>query len=292
MKFSFPKSAFLAGLVIMMAVAASGCGFVNGIRAKSEVNEGARLYRSGDFAEAQGHFARALELDPDQRNAQLFLARSIDKQFRPPVETDAQRARVNDAIAAYERVLTQESSGDAERDATARDEAHKAIIRLLGALNNEGRQVELLTRRSEDENIARPMRSWDLTFLAGKDWRCANEVVDANKQTVQRDNRQVISYTRPQDPAQFDRAMECARRGIERVNRAVEYDQNSVAAWAVKANLLLVMSRLSEMEGNAQQRAQFDTQYEQAREESSRLQQEARRRRQEEQERARRERDS
>ncbi len=283
MKFSSAKHAVLACLAVAAAVAASGCGPINGIRAKSELNEGARLYRSGDFDDAQRHFERALELDPDQRNAQLFLARSIDKQFRPPVSDDQARARVNQAIAAYQRVLEQGAGDNAEREIAQRDEAHRAIIRLLGALENEPRQMQMLEARSRDESVPRPMRSWDLTYLAGKDWACANRVIDANKQTVTRENRQIISYTRPQDPAQFSSAMECARRGLERVNQAVEFDQNSVAAWAVKANLLLALSRLSEMEGNAEQRAQFDSQYEQARETSSRLQDEARQRRQAEQ---------
>ncbi len=52
MKFSSPKTTLLACLVIAAAVTTSGCGVVNGIRAKSELNEGARLYRSGDFDEA------------------------------------------------------------------------------------------------------------------------------------------------------------------------------------------------------------------------------------------------
>lgn len=279
MKFSSAKTALLASLVIVAAFATSGCGLINGIRAKSELNEGARLYRSGDFAEAQQRFARALELDPDQRNAQLFLARSIDKQFRPPVSDDQARARVTEAIAAYQRVLEQTPSGNAERDTAQRDEAHRAIIRLLGALENRDRQMQMLEARSRDENVPRPMRSWDLTYLAGRDWTCANEVIDANKQTVTRDDRPVISYTRPEDPAQFNRAAECARRGLERVNQAVDFDQNSVAAWAVKANLLLAMSRLAEMEGDAARRAQFDTEYTQARDTSARLQDESRQRR-------------
>ena len=284
MKFSSAKTALLVCLVFAAAAATSGCGIVNGIRAKNEINEGARLYRSGDFAEAQQRFARALELDPEQRNAQLFLARSIDKQFRPPVSDDQARARVNEAIAAYQRVLEQPAGDNPEREMQARDEAHRAIIRLLGALENqEPRRMQMLEARARDESIPRPMRSWDLTYLAGKDWSCANTVIDANKQTVTRDNRPVISYTRPQDPTQFSQAMECAQRGLERVNQAVEFDQSSVAAWAVKANLLLAMSRLAEMEGNAERRAQFDTQYEQARETSARLQEEARQRRLQEQ---------
>lgn len=283
MKFSSAKTALLASLVIAAAFATSGCGLINGIRAKSELNEGARLYRSGDFAEAQQRFARALELDPDQRNAQLFLARSIDKQFRPPVSNDQARARVTEAIAAYQRVLEQTPSGNAERDTAQRDEAHRAIIRLLGALENRDRQMQMLEARAGDENIPRPMRSWDLTYLAGRDWTCANEVIDANKQTVTRDDRPVISYTRPEDPAQFNRASECARRGLGRVNQAVDFDQNSVAAWAVKANLLLAMSRLAEMEGNADRRAQFDNEYTQARDTSARLQDESRQRRLEQQ---------
>ncbi len=42
--------------------------------ANKELNEGAAAYKAGNFAEAQRHFEKALQLDPSHKNAQLFEA--------------------------------------------------------------------------------------------------------------------------------------------------------------------------------------------------------------------------
>ncbi|MGH9943562.1 MAG: tetratricopeptide repeat protein, partial [Pyrinomonadaceae bacterium] len=67
MKLSQARVAF--ALLALTVATTSGCGVVNSLRAKSALNDGARAYKAGDFDEAEQHFRRALELNPNQKNA-------------------------------------------------------------------------------------------------------------------------------------------------------------------------------------------------------------------------------
>jgi len=67
------------GIVIVLAVlvaTSSGCGVINRIRAKNQLNEAAKAYREGHFPEAEDHSRRAAELDPSNKTAPMFIARS------------------------------------------------------------------------------------------------------------------------------------------------------------------------------------------------------------------------
>ena len=59
----------IAIALAILVVTTSGCGLVNRIRAKNELNEAARAYREGNFTEAEQYSRRALELDPDSKTA-------------------------------------------------------------------------------------------------------------------------------------------------------------------------------------------------------------------------------
>ena len=76
----------LLALVVLAAVAIlicslSGCGLVNKLRAKNNLNEGVRNFNSGKYDIAQDRFQDAMELDPDSANAQLFYARAVNARF-------------------------------------------------------------------------------------------------------------------------------------------------------------------------------------------------------------------
>src|ERR1043166_5419732 len=77
----------LAVLVAILVAMSSGCGVVNRIRAKNQLNEAARSYREGKFPEAEQHSRQAAELDPDNKTAPMFIARTIHAQYRPGVQT-------------------------------------------------------------------------------------------------------------------------------------------------------------------------------------------------------------
>ena len=69
MKLSQARIAIALAVVIATS---SGCGVINRIRAKNELNEAARTYNEGHFVEAEQHARRALELDPNNKTGPLF----------------------------------------------------------------------------------------------------------------------------------------------------------------------------------------------------------------------------
>src|SRR5215510_9216500 len=91
-------------LAILVAIS-SGCGVVNRIRAKNQLNEAARAFREGRFVEAEQHSRQAAEFDPNNKTAPMFIARTIHAQYRPGVQSPDNVAKAQEAIAAYQEIL-------------------------------------------------------------------------------------------------------------------------------------------------------------------------------------------
>ena len=77
----------IALVVAVLVATTSGCGVVNRIRAKNQLNEAARAYREGHFDEAEQHSREAARLDPNNKTAPMFVARTIHAQYRRGVQT-------------------------------------------------------------------------------------------------------------------------------------------------------------------------------------------------------------
>lgn len=247
----------IAFLLLIVVQTASGCGFINNIRAKQEVNDGARAYKAGDFKEAEAHFESALALDPSQENAPIFRARAIQRQYRAGVSTPENQAVADRAIGAYEDLLRRDPSNE---------EAYNAIVQLYGSMKQEDKQREYLQRTANDQQAPGAKRAIAYAFLAGKQWRCSSDITEQaeNMQSVERDNKTFKEYKKPADEAEFQRARQCSNEGLSLADQAVTLDPNNYAAWAVKANLLLEMSKMAQMEKKPDEKANFDRQYEEA----------------------------
>ncbi|MGI9107968.1 MAG: hypothetical protein ACR2G4_17185 [Pyrinomonadaceae bacterium] len=252
-------------LVILSAVVTStGCGMINSIRAKNQLNEGARAYKAGKFAEAQQHFEESLRVNPEQRNAKFFIARSIHAQYRPGVEDPKNVEKARQAISAYEEVLKSQQEND---------EAYNAIIYLFNSLKDDQQARKWLMARAEMGTIPEAKRSQAYTLMASKEWNCSYTITEQkdNKQTVMKENRALIQYKKPKDQADFDRAMKCVNDGMILANKAVELDSNSEQAWSYKTNLLLELVKLAEMEGNNDKKAEYQKQADAAQQKTSQL---------------------
>ncbi|HVF56095.1 MAG TPA: tetratricopeptide repeat protein [Pyrinomonadaceae bacterium] len=255
-------------LLTFVLATSVGCGLVNRIRAKNALNEGARAYKDGRFAEATDKFRYAYELDPSQKNAPLFIARSIQQQYKPGVEAPENVAKGNEAIEAYQQVLANDPNNE---------DAYNAIVFIYRQMRNEDKEREMLMQRAGLESAPPEKRAIAYTVLASKQWNCAYEVTEQkeNKETVQRPDAVIVRYKKPQNQADFDKAVTCAREGLNLVTQAIKLDPNNPNAWSYKANLLREMSKLAEMDGNAQQKTDFDKQYDEALERHKTLSEEA-----------------
>jgi len=246
----------IAIVLAVLVVTSSGCGIVNRIRAKNELNEAARTYREGHFDEAEQHSRRALELDPNSKTAPSFIARTIHAQYRPGVQSPENVAKANEAIQAYQQILQKDPKNE---------EAYKAIAYLYGATKEEDKLRSWISARANDGSVDAEKRAEAYIVLASKDWDCSFKITElpTNKgTTVNEGNRAVVSYKKPSDPKEFNNAQACVKRGLEEIENAIKLDPNSESAWSYKTNLLLEASKLAEMDGKMDQKTELDKQRE------------------------------
>jgi len=250
------------GIVIVLAIlvaTGSGCGVINRIRAKNQLNEAARAYREGRFEEAEGHSRRAAELDPDNKTAPMFIARTIHAQYRPGVTSPENIAKANEAIQAYQKILDKNPKDD---------EAYNAIAYLLGAIKEDAKLRQWITMRAASDSAEPEKRAKAYIVLASKDWDCSFKITElpTNKITTidPSNNKATVSYKKPGDQKEFDTAQMCVKQGLMEVENAIKFDPNNESAWSYKTNLLLEAAKLAEMEGNTERKADFQKQYEAA----------------------------
>jgi hypothetical protein len=262
MKLSHTRIAIVLAILV---VTTSGCGLINRVRAKNELNEAARSYREGNFAQAEQYSRRALALDPDSKTAPAFIARTIHAQYRPGVQTPENIAKANEAIAAYQEILAKDPKND---------EAYKAIAYLLGAIKEDDKLKAWISARATDNNLDGSKRSEAYVVLASKNWDCSFKITElpGNKTTtISSGNRATVSYKKPASQKDFETAQMCVKAGLEDAENAIKLDPNSEAAWSYKTNLLLEASKLAEMEGKTDQKAELDRQREAAQKRTNEL---------------------
>ena len=264
MKLSQTRIAIALAILVFTA---SGCGLINRIRAKNQLNEAARAYHEGQFEEAEGYSRRALELDPDSKSAPLFIARTLHAQYKPGVQAPENVAKANEAIQAYQKIL--------ERD-PKNEEAYKAIAYLYGSTKEDDKLRSWIVSRANDSSTDPAKRSEAYTILASKDWDCSYKITElpTNHTTaLEAGNRAKITYKKPAQQKDFDTAQACVKRGLEEAENAIKLDSNSESAWSYKTNLLIEASRLAEMDGKTDQKTQLEKQREEAQKRTSELSQ-------------------
>src|SRR6185436_3999738 len=259
-----PSQARIAIALAVIVVTASGCSVINRIRSKNELNEAARSYREGRYVEAEEHSRKALELDPDSKAAPLFIARTIHAQYRPGVAAPENIAKAREAIEAYRQILQNDPQNE---------EAYRAIAFLYERIKEDGKLREWIIARANDSGAEPEKRAEAYIVLASKDWNCSFQITDlpTNKITTVSEGKATVSYKKPKEQKDFDSAQMCVKRGLEEVENALKFDPNSEPGWSYKTNLLIEASKLAEMDGKTDQKAELDKQREAAQKRTDQL---------------------
>jgi tetratricopeptide (TPR) repeat protein len=231
---------------------------------KQELKEAARAYREGDFTVAQAHSERALLLDPQNKTAPMFVARTIHAQYKPGDFTPENIAKAREAIIAYQAILSR---------SPADDEAYKAVAYLYGAIKEDERLREWVFQRAGNVSIDNAKRAEAYTVLASRDWDCSFKITElpGHKVTTVKGDKASVSYRMPKAQAEFERAKECANRGLEMANMAITLTPEDESAWSYKTNILLELAKLAEMSGDVQYKRELLRQYEEALTETTRI---------------------
>src|SRR6185503_3864657 len=226
-------------ILAVLVATCSGCGVINRIRAKNQLNEAARAYREGRFPEAEQHSREAATLDPDNKTAPMFIARTIHAQYRPGVQSPDNIAKAQDAITAYQAILDKNPK---------EKEAYKAVAYLYGAIKEDDKLRKWIADRAANDQAEPETRAEAYVVLASKDWDCSFKITEqpAVKTTTidPCNNKATVSYKKPKDQKEFDQAQMCVKTGLSEAENAIKFDPNNESAWSYKTNLLLEASKL------------------------------------------------
>src|SRR5688500_11454705 len=214
MKFLTSLSITIALMAPLQAQTPAPVPSVAETQARQELNEAARAYREGNFAEAQAHSEKALLLDPQNKTAPTYVARTIHAQYKPGDLTPENVAKAQQAIIAYQRAL-ERSPND--------DESYKAVAYLYSAIKEDELHRQWILQRAGNVSFPAEKRTEAFVALASKDWDCSFKITElpSNKVTTVNGNKAHISYRMPKERVEFDQANECANRGLEMVNMAI-----------------------------------------------------------------------
>ena len=121
-------------------IALTGCAK---LKSRDQLNQGVKAYTNNKYPDAVRHFKEAVELDPSNQNAQLFLATSYMVQWIPGADSPDNQKNFDMAKQEFQRVLDKDpknslalasmasmafqsaSSGTPEQKAAALEEARK-----------------------------------------------------------------------------------------------------------------------------------------------------------------------
>ena len=90
-----------AGLVVFT----SGC---EKLQSRDQMNKGVQSYKALKYADAAKHFQQAVQLDPTNQNAQLYLATSYMTQWVPGVDSPDNKKNYDMAKQEFENILKKE----------------------------------------------------------------------------------------------------------------------------------------------------------------------------------------
>ena len=250
--------------IVLMAPVLAQTPSVAEAQAKQELIEAVRAYREGRFAESQAHSEKALQLDPQNKLAPFYVARTIHAQYKFGDFTPENVAKARQAIIAYQRVIDR---------VPADDEAYKAVAYLYGALKEEELQREWIFQRAGNVSLDNDKRAEAFVRLASKDWDCSFRITElpGNKVTTVKGNKAYVRYRMPKELVEFERAKECANHALEMASMAIILNPENESAWAYKTNIILELAKLAEMSGDVRQKRELHRQYEEALSETTKL---------------------
>lgn len=126
-------------LVLAVLVSFSGCKFADQLKARDTLNKGVADYTSKRYDEAVAKFQEAIELDPELKDAYLYLATAYRAEFVPFAQSPENLQKGQQAIDTFQKVLEMEptntnaiiSIAGIHRDRSEPDEAKEWFRKLM-----------------------------------------------------------------------------------------------------------------------------------------------------------------
>ena len=91
-----------AGLTALLLISTSGCAH---LVANDQINKGVAAFKNARYEEAEGHFQKAIQIDPGNPNPRLYLATTYASQVVPNLDTPDNKKVAQSALTGFQEVL-------------------------------------------------------------------------------------------------------------------------------------------------------------------------------------------
>jgi tetratricopeptide (TPR) repeat protein len=96
-----------AGLLTLMLCSATGC---KRLESNDKLNKGVAAFKNAKYEDATNFFQQAVDIDPDNPNAQVFLCTSYSSQLVPNLDTPENKTLATKALQCFHKVLDKDSN--------------------------------------------------------------------------------------------------------------------------------------------------------------------------------------
>jgi tetratricopeptide (TPR) repeat protein len=92
-------------VLAVLALSLASCQMVQKLQARDQLNKGVQSFKATKFDAAIDHFKKAIELDPELKDAELYLATGYAQQFLPHSPTEENQKIADLAVQTFQKVL-------------------------------------------------------------------------------------------------------------------------------------------------------------------------------------------
>jgi len=92
-------------VLVVLTLSLTSCQLVQKLQARDNLNKGVQAFKASKYDSAIDHFKKAVELDPDLRDAELYLATGYAQQFLPHSPSEENQKIADLAVQTFQKVL-------------------------------------------------------------------------------------------------------------------------------------------------------------------------------------------
>ncbi|MBI3951082.1 MAG: tetratricopeptide repeat protein [Acidobacteria bacterium] len=221
------KQVAICSIALALVIGASGCGFLNTVKAKDHLNRAAQAYNAGDYDTALGLLKQALELDPNLPQLKPYYGATLYAKYN----LSGEEQYVQEALKVYQEIYQQESQNPNPDEKTLSNSvAYIAVI--YDNLGDKDKKREWMLKRLDLPGMT-PVDKAEVYYGLGTGyWQDSFEITQ--KYIINKPPEP--EYQVPEEEAV--KVREFANKGLEYINQALSLNPEYGDALTYK-NLLL-----------------------------------------------------
>jgi tetratricopeptide (TPR) repeat protein len=110
---------WLAVLLVLAVIPLSGCGFMQKLKARDNLNKGVKAFTEMKYDAAAQFFEKSIALDPELEDAQMYLATAYTSQFVPGSADPKSEEMAHKGIETFEKVVANSKNPASENSMNA-----------------------------------------------------------------------------------------------------------------------------------------------------------------------------